>query len=348
MEISKFEKIHFLKPIATIHPLEPFLDMGCKDIIESIRAEPIEDIQKLMKTENLPAFTASGTFSPTRNEASLKKHSGCIAFDIDKLKAFEVDPLKRLLKDDPFVYACSLSARGKGLCGLFKISEPAFHKKHFAAMERYFLMTYHVKLDPAPSNVASGRFYSYDANPFINEKSKIFEYLYDEPKKPKNNYSGKSNSYSVADDFNIRGGALIEELLIEHGWAYIETKGTNNRYTRPGKTSGISANYCSERKLFFVWSTDPDTGLKVDRAKAFNHWAVFVQLECNGDQKEAARKLYALGYGNPLDITPHVEAPEIIDLSKLFNFPFLIPANSLEVKICDEILTPQQFNQILT
>lgn len=353
MDISKYEKINILKPTATIHSLEPFLDLSFKEIIESIRAEPNEDIQKKLKVDLLGAYTASGTFS-IRAKEHLIKHSGLIAFDIDTLKADQVEPLKRILSKDPFVYACGISARGKGLCGLFKISQPAFHKKHFAAMEKYFLAQYKVVLDDKPKAVSSGRFYSYDPNPCINEKAKTFEYIYDEPRKTKP--SGiKSSIDSVADDFNENGTAVILDLLEERGWKLHETNSRGNLvYTRPGKETGPSADYSPTLKLFHLYSSAEETELT---KTTYNHFNLFAELTCKVklrqgfsiDFKEAARKLYDLDFGNPSPFKPlqEVESEPIINLWSIFKIPLKVPKNELAIKIQNQQLTNLEMNQIL-
>jgi hypothetical protein len=266
--------------------------------VERIRMESDKSKRDLLKSK-LPAITPSGTFNK-RNEANLISHSGFIQFDIDKLTLEQIESVKSKVIGFDYTFYCGLSVSGLGLWGLFKISQPVNHKKHFKAMERYFKY-FDIAIDIAPSNVASLRGYSYDQSGYLNEDAKVFNLIYEEPKSANINLSKNLNSSSnksannIADDFNLNGE--IESVLIAHGWKFVGKKGTNNRYTRPGKDYGISGNYCTERKLFYVWSTDPQTGLQIDKCRAFNNWAVFKQLECNGNNKETAKKLSQLGYG---------------------------------------------------
>lgn len=348
MKISQFKNYEGVKPVRTLSILDWLEDDFFSNEIESIRREPNKSKRDKMKSL-LPAITPSGVFS-RRSESGLIQHSGFIQFDVDKIAQKDIEKYKRLIASFPYTYYCGLSVSGRGLWGLFKIKQPHLHKKHFAAMQMCF-KDKGIVIDPAPSNVASLRGYSYDENAYFNYNARTFEHIYDEPVKPKKsqkNYSG-SNSESVADDFNENGE--IESLLIEHGWTFVDTKGTNNRYTRPGKTSGISANYCTERKLFFVWSTDPETGLKVDEARAFNHWSIYVQLECGGDQTEAARKLYEKGFGNPSPFQPLINEYKTkeprTDLRTYFKQLLFNKNNSIEIEIAGVKLAQTEIKKLL-
>lgn len=294
MIVSKFESYLSTTP-KDINIIDWITDSSLRNEVERIRIESDKSKRDLLKSK-LPAITPSGTFIK-RNEANLITHSGFIQFDIDKLTPETIEGLKSTIIKFPYTFYCGLSVSGRGLWGLFKISQTTKHKEHFKAMQKYFEY-FQIQIDSAPSNVASLRGYSFDNDYYLNEDAQVFKFIYEEPKPLKNPFQTKAKTStlnSVADDFNLNGS--IESLLIAHGWKFAGTKGTNNRYTRPGKNSGISGNYCTERKLFFVWSTDSETGLQMDKSRAFNNWSVFTQLECNGNNKEAAKKISQLGYG---------------------------------------------------
>jgi hypothetical protein len=344
MRVSVFRNYKSVEPKATVSIIDWLEDDTYLTEVESIRE--IADKSKRDKLKAaLTAITPSGIFSH-RAEKGLLKHSGFIQFDIDKIEVNKIEKYKRVIASMPYTFYVGLSVSGLGLWGLFKIDQPHLHKKHFTAMVQYFKDNGIKEIDAAPSNVSSLRGYAYDKEGYRNYYSnKPFDLRLKEPKNYKVNKAKIkiNSSVSVADDFNLRGD--IEPLLIEHGYTYVDTKGTNNRYTRPGKTSGISANYCTKLRLLYVWSTDPETGLKVDEPKAFNNWAVFVQLECKGNQTEAARKLYGLGYGNPLDIEPYVEP--LIDLYPTFKIPITCKREELIIKVAGFELTDLEINKIL-
>lgn len=295
MTASVYTSVKNTTPAASMYLTDWLLDSTFKEQQEMIRAEINPDRQKQLKAELLPCITPSGLFSE-RRESGLLQHSGFIPFDIDSLLNVEVEPLKKIISEMPYTFSVSHSVRGNGLWGLFRIANKAKHKEHFAAMSMYFLKKLKIKIDPAPSNVASARFYSYDPNPFIKERSEVFPYLYaPEPKKsayePKKHQQGNS----VADNFNLNGWPLLESILIARGWSFAGQRGTNLRYTRPGKTNGISANYCIERKIFYCFSSATETEMDAEK-KAINLFQLYSKLETGGNWKEAIKKLVKIGF----------------------------------------------------
>jgi hypothetical protein len=149
-------------------------------------------------------------------------------------------------------------------------------------------------------DIARFRYYSTDRNAYYNHHAQVFNYTYQEPVKRNTPFKPMpvdSIGLNPFDTFNRIGD--IESLLISHGWTYQPNydKGTRRRYTRPGKENGISADYCTERKLLYVFSSDSATGME-SASRAYNHVKIFCQLECGNDIKLTGRKLRALGYGN--------------------------------------------------
>lgn len=97
------------------------------------------------------------------------------------------------------------------------------------------------------------------------------------------------------EDYNERGD--IEQLLVSHGWEFVNQKGPKTFFLRPGGDSKAShsGNFDRERNQFSVFSTstifEPET--------AYQPYAVYTYLECGKNLfKEASRKLYDLGYGD--------------------------------------------------
>ncbi len=274
-----------------INLMEYLTDDSLKVEIEKIRSLRNEDEQKRLKAL-LPAVMISGRFS-SRGEAGLIEHSGLISFDIDHVPnmAWVYNKLTSL----PFTAYCSKSARGKGYFGIFAISNKAKHKAHFAAMQLYF-QELGINIDPAPSNVASLRGYSYDESAYFNHEAQVFNYLYEAPEAIKKPYSANASSSSEDTPFDhFNRTADIEQLLVAHGWTYQHTKGTRVRYSRPGKQNGVSADYCKERKILYLFSTDPATGL-VKAQAGYNNVSVYCQLECGNNWKLCGQKLKQLGY----------------------------------------------------
>ncbi len=102
----------------------------------------------------------------------------------------------------------------------------------------------------------------------------------------------KIGSLTPFEDYNSRGDVI--SLLQNHGWVVVKQKGQKILFKRPGDTSALhSGNYDLNKNWFSVFSTST----QFDAQKAYQPYAVFAVLECNGDFSEASKKLYELGYG---------------------------------------------------
>jgi hypothetical protein len=135
--------------------------------VEKIRQTQDKATRDRLKRELLPGITPSGVFTK-RSENFLVRHSGLIAGDIDfKDNPYEPQLLKKQIAKLRNIAYCGLSASGLGLWFLAPISEPVHHKEHFAALVIDF-MRFGIRLDPAPANVASFRYYSFDPEPYLN------------------------------------------------------------------------------------------------------------------------------------------------------------------------------------
>jgi len=126
-----------------------------------------------------------------------------------------------------------------------------------------------------------------------------------------NNFSS-ATGYSPFDDYNQRGDVI--GLLESHGWKVVNQRGENINLLRPGNTDSKSSGgfHITKRVLnIFSSSTIFEPG------KGYNPSSVFTQLECNGDTKEANRKLLALGYGEPFKKIPAPVKTEKIKVSSV-------------------------------
>lgn len=93
------------------------------------------------------------------------------------------------------------------------------------------------------------------------------------------------------EDYNERGDVI--ELLGNSGWVVIDETGRNVRFKRPGATSGSSALFDKERRVFTCFSTS--TSLSVD--KGYTPSGLFIELEHDGDTKIAYKSLVEYGFG---------------------------------------------------
>lgn len=179
INISLFSSCKLTKPdeIISVNDFINAIKYGkWKHLIDPIREEKEKEKRKILK-EKIPGVTISGLFE-VRNQNSLIKHSGFICVDIDGFTD------KKRLVDDPFTFALFSSASGGGLAIMVKIN-PEKHKESFKFLQSYYFNSYGIVVDPAPQNVASLRFVSYDPDIFINEKSKVSKVKTEEKQKPK-------------------------------------------------------------------------------------------------------------------------------------------------------------------
>ncbi len=139
--------------------------------VEAIRQELDKQRRNKFKSA-LPAITPSGRFTE-RKEGGLVAHSGFIQFDIDLKENLHIKnykDLKNEIAKIPNVAYCGLSVSGSGYWGLVPIAFPEKHKEHFQFMCNWF-KKHGIIIDPAPSNVASLRGYSYDPNAYFNHNA---------------------------------------------------------------------------------------------------------------------------------------------------------------------------------
>lgn len=116
---------------------------------------------------------------------------------------------------------------------------------------------------------------------------------------PKQRSGVKIEGISAFDDYNQRGDVV--DLLQQHGWKVVKTKGNKVHFLRPGQsTAQTSGNFDTDKNWFSVFTTSSE----FDPMKSYLPYAVFAKLECNNDFTEASKKLYDMGYGARPEPTP--------------------------------------------
>lgn len=130
----------------------------------------------------------------------------------------------------------------------------------------------------------------------------------------KENYT-KSTS-NPFEDYNQRADMLA--FLQNEGWELISTRGSHNFLLRPGGTHKWSADYDSEKKLFYVFSDSSD----FDHEKAYNHIHILnkYRFNDNGTDKEIAKYLFENGYGERKEIQKPITIESKILESNNFDF----------------------------
>ncbi len=103
----------------------------------------------------------------------------------------------------------------------------------------------------------------------------------------------KSLDDAPGDDFNQRGVSEMFSILKSHGWTPCFE---NKRWTRPGKSEGVSATWDSAEtpNKFYVFSSN---AFPLMDSESYSPFAVYATLEHAGDFTEAAKALIVQGYG---------------------------------------------------
>jgi hypothetical protein len=165
---------------------KPYSEIEFENYLSNIKNGLWQDDVLAYRTGNfdkqkLPCITTSGIFSE-RKEDKLLHHSGFMCIDLDakdQVVSFDIEAIKK----DAYVYALHQSVGGFGYAVFFKIN-PEKHKESYLGLEKYFLDNYKLIVDPAPKNVCSLRYVSYDPHLYQNDKAKTFKnYIKKEIKK---------------------------------------------------------------------------------------------------------------------------------------------------------------------
>jgi predicted P-loop ATPase len=181
MKISLFNSLpdkgkpHTCDEVITIQEFLGGIKAGkWKSFVDPIRNEPDKNKRAWLK-KSIPSVTIGGVFKE-RKQDDLIEHSGFICLDIDEFND------KTALLQDPYTYALFRSASGGGLAVLVKINKDK-HKESYTWLSNYYFINYGIAVDPAPKNVASLRFVSYDSELYINTRSLQSKTKADKPRK---------------------------------------------------------------------------------------------------------------------------------------------------------------------
>lgn len=157
--VSYYKYIKDPKPSDT--GLDEFLsgvkDGRWQDSVLHVRTLATKQERQTAK-QKVPLVRVSGSFSG-QTDASLRKHSGYIAIDLDDLE--NPNSVKELLAQDKYIYAAFISVSGTGLCLIFRI-DTGKHNESFEGICSYLYDTYQLIVDHTGGNVSRARFVSYD------------------------------------------------------------------------------------------------------------------------------------------------------------------------------------------
>lgn len=98
---------------------------------------------------------------------------------------------------------------------------------------------------------------------------------------------------SAADAF-AKDGSSVRALLQSHGWTYAHMGREGEHWTRPGKDAGVSGTLMTDSNVFYSFTSSSI----LEPSKGYSPLQLYAALECNGDLSQAAKQLYAKGYGD--------------------------------------------------
>jgi hypothetical protein len=302
IEISMFADARSTTP-KTVILLDWLKDESFLRLQERVRACATKNEKDIVK-KDMPCITPSGLFSK-RGKDYLIQHSGFIAIDIDGKDNTHIsnffDLKNKLCKLSQVAY-CGLSVSGQGYWALIPIAHPDKHEKHYQFLEDYFAKK-GLNIDPACKDVARLRFYSYDPDAYFNHNAKQLQAFYSPPIIQPNQYTQNKyfgDSMPVWDQYNTGEDFIF--VLERHGWKIDCKRGRKIYFTRPGKDTGISAEFDPVASwvdkntgvrndnvpMFHVYSSN---GQPFESGKGYTPFMIYTLLEHGGDGSKAAKSL---------------------------------------------------------
>lgn len=209
--------------------------------VRTITDKKERDLEK----KKCPMVTVSGSFAG-RKDNSIRKHSGLIAIDIDKID--NPNAVKELVASDRYVYSAFISISGTGLCLIFKI-DGTKHAEAFEGIGAYLYETYQLIIDQSCKNVSRSRFVSYDPYLVYNPNALLFKkYLPKKKAKPANHVVFVQSDFDeIITQMYNRGVNICEDYAgwIQTAYALISEFGENGgKYFHT--LSSLSSKYNAE------------------------------------------------------------------------------------------------------
>lgn len=167
-KISYYEKASSIVPCGAVTVRE-WLDMGDRskiDVLRDIfRSEGKSDSYCRFKKDKLRCSSVSGLFSERKTEGLIAR-TNIIALDIDHVTNVEV--LKDLVFELPYVYSCCLSCGGDGFFVLIPYKDGLNQKLVFNSLKAEFKEKFMIELDNCP-DLPRARFESYDRRLLVKD-----------------------------------------------------------------------------------------------------------------------------------------------------------------------------------
>lgn len=123
------------------------------------------------------------------------------------------------------------------------------------------------------------------------ESAQYFNQIQEEPKPEPIKYESKGTPF---DQWNDEGDVL--SMLVLEGWKVTGGYGPKKLLLRPGGEGKWSADYDTERRLFYVFTSSTE----FEQGRAYNPSQVLTILKFNGDYSASSRWLRSQGYGTEM------------------------------------------------
>jgi len=307
MTFSVFERPNYTRPLGALS-LDIFasivsdpakggpLYIEAAKLVEQIRICSDPDSQKQLK-QKLPAIAPGVRFGINRQD--VQDFTGLMQIDIDK-GITDPECLRNSLGNLSWVVFSALSVR-RGVWFLARIPEPLKQHIYWERINAWLNDNYKLSADPARKNAKDLRFYAPDESCIFNPDAVVLPLIL-EPNKSKvdhithqgkNKHTG-TGYLSPITDFNQR--ADVVSLLLQEGWKISHEHGVKIRLTRPGKQSGISADWHTEKRRLYIF-TDNSNLNQNSLEHGISATDVLMQLKQICDISDARKVIKEMGYG---------------------------------------------------
>lgn len=127
------------------------------------------------------------------------------------------------------------------------------------------------------------------------ELCRSFNQLYEVEKSKGQAPTTKKHNYKNTpwDAYNEDTSDPWRDVLLDEGWTQTKTDDAREYWRRPGSENVHSANWHTEKRLFYVFTSST----KFESEKAYPPSAIHAIIKHDGDFKEASRALLDAGYG---------------------------------------------------
>jgi hypothetical protein len=307
MEFSVFERPNYNRPWGALS-LDIFASivsdpakggpvfLKAAKLVEEIRQCTDKDMQKKLKQKCL-AISPGTRFGINRQD--IQYFTGLMQIDIDK-GITDPESLRNNLGKLSWVTFSALSVRRR-VWFLARIPEPEKQHLYWEKINAWLNDNYGLCADPARKNATDLRFYAPDENciynpgavmlPFIQEPDKC---AIDHTTRPIENKRTRSGYLSPITDFNQR--ADVVDMLLQAGWKISHEQGVKIRFTRPGKQSGISADWHKDKRRLYVF-TDNGNLYQETTYHGLSAIDILMQLKQISSFTQARTIVKEMGYG---------------------------------------------------